>query len=187
MEKYLYLTKKSWVSAWVDGGEIPLNVSSTYLSQERQGTMTPDENLLDSSTHPYSIFGSSIHIEGTDIKIGQFYRDGSLVASDIVVNRKFEDGLVLCFANSFSAEIASRLGKEACVRIHNIYDLKKILDDQVGFESEMRACEYTQGHHRNHFLKSDKDMWQDEFRLFWKGKKSQMVTLPAGVGVEISL
>jgi len=44
----------------------------------------------------------------------------------------------------------------------------------------MRDCEYTDSHQRNHFLKSAKDKWQDEFRVFWKGNKMRMVKIPAG-------
>ena len=40
----------------------------------------------------------------------------------------------------------------------------------------MKDCAYTDGHQRNHFLKSTKDAWQDEFRIFWNVHKSENIS-----------
>lgn len=187
MEKYLYLTQHSWVTSWVEGGEVPLVVSSTYLSQERSGTLTPDENLIESSTHPQSIFGSSASVTGRDNFIGTFVRNGEVVANNIMINHYVEDGLVLCLANSCRDDIARGLGKLACVKIHDVNELKATLDEQVGSASIMGPCKYTTSYHRNHFLKSVEDEWQDEFRLFWKGIGSRTVIIPKGIGVQVPI
>jgi len=49
MEKYLYLTKVEWVDAWINGGEIPIALASTYFRKERDGIYTPDENQIHES------------------------------------------------------------------------------------------------------------------------------------------
>lgn len=188
MKKYLYLTKPEWVFPWIRGGVVPLFQASTYLSDERDGVMTPDENLIDTSTHDIKSLGGLIQVEGgaTAVITDSFF-DGVYYPGTMMFNRNKEDGLVLCLANSKSAEIARRLGKHACVEISNVEHLKRYLDRQLGIESVMRACEYTDGHNRNHFLKSSLDSWQDEFRIFWPEAKSTRVSIPSGMAKKVKI
>ncbi|HGF0769551.1 TPA: hypothetical protein ACF7ZB_001869 [Kluyvera georgiana] len=188
MKKYLYLTKKEWVFPWTRGGIVPLYQASNYLSDERIGVMTPDENLIDTSTHDIKAFGGSVKIEGggtilcTNSNLnGQFY------PGTVKFEQRVEDGLVLCLANKKSAEVAEKLGKRACVEISDVERLKYFLDRQIGINGIMRSCEYTNGHNRNHFLKSHLDSWQDEFRIFWPGAKSIRVSIPSGIAKEVKL
>ena len=52
MENFLYLTESEWAKTWVVGGEIPIKLASSYLSDNREGVMTPDENLIHESEVP---------------------------------------------------------------------------------------------------------------------------------------
>jgi len=98
-----------------------------------------------------------------------------------------EDGLILSFCNSHDDEIATRLGKSCCVRISNIKELYLSINKQLGVKGKMGDCKYTQGHNRNHFLKSVEDEWQQEFRMFWAYPKNAMVTIPSGLGKLLSI
>lgn len=182
LEKYLYLTELSWVDPWVTGGNVPLKIASTYKSIERQGIYTPDENLIDSSTHDVNMFKGALSIENSDVTIYGAVIDGVPYREVMKFDRKIEDGLVLCLANRRSNYIAKRLKKKTCVKIFDVNKLKKLLDDQIGVESQMGPCSYTDTHHRHHFLKSDMDAWQEEFRLFWPGVGSTSVNICKGMG-----
>lgn len=187
MKKYLYLTQKKWVQPWIKGGVVPLFSASKYLSDERSGVFTPDENLIDTSTHDVKNYSGMITMEGdSTLTITNSFVRGTF-HSRMVFDQKIENGLVLCLANSKSIDIAKRLGKEACVEILNVDLLKRYLDKQIGANSIMRPCEYTDGHNRNHFLKSSQDAWQDEFRIFWPGVDSLRVSIPSGIGREVKL
>ncbi len=188
MKKYLYLTKPEWVFPWIRGGVVPLFQASTYLSDERDGVMTPDENLIDTSTHDIKAFAGHIKVEGgaTAIVTNAIF-DGVHYPGTMVFHRKTEDGLVLCLANSKSAELAKRLGKRACVEINDVELLKRYIDRQLGVVGVMKACEYTDGHNRNHFLKSSHDSWQDEFRIFWPEAKTTRVSIPSGIAKKVKI
>lgn len=188
MKKYLYLTKKEWVFPWTRGGVVPLFQASTYLSDERDGVMTPDENLIDTSTHDIKAFGNLVKMDGGGtIKFIDSTIDGVMHKGTIKFERKIEDGLVLCLANTKSTELARKLGKVACIEIRDVEQLKVHLDKQIGIPSVMAQCEYTNGHNRNHFLKSSLDSWQDEFRIFWPGAKSTRVSIPSGAAKQVKL
>ncbi|MCK7149762.1 hypothetical protein L8O47_02340 [Enterobacter roggenkampii] len=188
MKKYLYLTKSEWVSPWTRGGVVPLFQASTYLSDEREGVMTPDENLIDTSTHDIKAFSRFIEMQGggTATFINSTF-NGSFYPGTIKFEQRFEDGLVLCLANSKSTTLARRLGKRACVEISDVELLKRHIDKQLGVAGFMRPCEYTDGHNRDHFLKSSLDSWQDEFRIFWSGVKSTRVSIPSGIAREVKI
>lgn len=189
MEKYLYLTHSSWSDAWLYGGKVPLYQSSKYLSEERHATFTPDENLIDKSTHDIEEFQGFINISGDcTLFIDEHTTfDEKSYAGGVHIDRRYEDGLVLCMANRRSNYIAKKLGKMACVKIIDLEKLKSVLDQQIGMIGEMGYCTYVANHERGHFLKSSKDAWQDEFRIFWPGAKSQEVIIPPGTAVKISI
>ena len=68
-----------------------------------------------------------------------------------------------------------------CVELTDIAKTKKQLDKRLGIRSEMKKCEYTEDHQRNHFLKHKDDSWQDEYRIFWKSQQGRRwVTIPSG-------
>jgi hypothetical protein len=55
---FLYLNEVSYANAWTTGGVVPLSLASKYHSEERAGTMTPDENgvLRIRSAHEIAAF-----------------------------------------------------------------------------------------------------------------------------------
>ncbi|MEG4316486.1 hypothetical protein U8L64_15885 [Pseudomonas sp. FIP_A4] len=189
MHKYLYLTKAQWVDTWVNGGSIPIALASSYLSDIRDGIMTPDENLIHESNIPIpSLQQHGIHIENTrNITITGFISNGIRQPDILHANYYKEDGLILSFCNSFNREIAKRMGKEACVRILNIEKLRKSIDKQIGCKGIMKDCEYTSSHNRNHFLKHESDAWQDEYRMFWRTTRERWVVLPEGTAELVAI
>ncbi|EIV7044122.1 hypothetical protein [Citrobacter braakii] len=187
MEKYLYLTKCEWVSPWVNGGEIPLSCASSYKRVERGGVFTPDENLIDNSTHDINQFGSAFCIENSTVNFYGGFINGKSLPEFMRFDRRTEDGLVLCLANRRSNYIAKKLGKNACVKILDVIALKNSLDEQIGIESEMGPCRYTVSHSRGHFLKSALDSWQDEFRLFWPNTQARYVFIPPNIAIQIPI
>ena len=185
MEKYLYLTEIEWADAWVNGGEIPLALASTYKKNFREGTYTPDENLIHESPVDLKSLSPAIHIpDGANVKdltVTNNYMNGARIPDIVNANYYTEDGLILSLSNSYSEEIARRLGKKACVKILNVEKLRKKIDKQLGYKGVMGECEYTIDHQRSHFKKSVEDLWQDEFRIFWKYPYEKWVKVPEGV------
>lgn len=187
MEKYLYLTEYSWVSPWINGGEVPLSCASAYKSVERAGVYTPDENLIDNSTHDINQFGSAFLIENSTVNFYGGSVNGKPLPDFMRIERRTEDGLVLCLANRRSNYIAKKLGKKACVKILDVEALKSCLDAQIGVESLMAPCKYTSDHSRGHFLKSSLDSWQDEFRIFWPNTMACKVNIPPNIALRIPI
>jgi hypothetical protein len=98
-----------------------------------------------------------------------------------------EDGLILSFSNALDTAIARRLGKLACVEILDTMALKRLIDTQLGVVGYANNCQYTHDHQRNHFLKSNEDAWQEEYRMFWPVLLATTVSLPPNVGRQIEL
>ena len=181
IQKYLYLTKYEWTSAWINGGTVPLSLASKYLSSSRSGTQTPDETRIHSSPHDLTKLPLVKIDPDTNIRNITFTGNrlnGVLLPN--VINGKYyrEDGLILCFCNSRSRAIAKSLGKVACVKINDMLTLKQHIDNQLQVEGIMQPCEYTNDHQRGHFLKSTKDAWQEEYRIFWPYPEPQYVEIP---------
>lgn len=187
MEKYLYLTKVEWTEAWISGGKIPISLASTYLSQDRSGTKTPDENFVYDSPVDLKIFRPGINVPDAanvrGLTITRSYYNGARLPEVINANHYREDGLILSFCNEFSDEIASRLGKSACIKILDVEKLRRKIDKQLGCRGEMNDCLYTPGHQRGHFLKHIDDSWQREFRIFWRTLNEKWVTVPKDTAV----
>lgn len=189
MKTYLYLTEEEWVNPWVNGGVIPVSLASKYLSNERYQTSTPDENLIhespvDLTRRPEISFSNGGGAKGITL-LGNVYNGASL--PDVAgANYYHEDGLILSFSNTLSSHIANELGKSACVEIVDIHKLKSHIDTQLGCVGVMQKCKYTDDHQRNHFLKSEKDEWQDEFRMFWPIQQAAEVVLPPGIGNKVA-
>ncbi|MDQ6976582.1 MAG: hypothetical protein Q9M75_00555, partial [Ghiorsea sp.] len=110
------------------------------------------------------------------------YINGSRVPDIINASYYEEDGLILSFCNNLNESIALKLGKKCCVKISNLRKLRKIIDKQVGVKGIMGECKYTEDHNRSHFLKSNEDSWQHEYRMFWRHTENQVVTIPKGFG-----
>lgn len=180
---YLYLTEVEWADAWVNGGTIPIKSASTYLSQERNGIMTPDETkIYTGASH------DTLRQYGIDLGNSQnFTVSNNIIRGSDGIRRPIPDarayiehGLILSFCTQNSRDIAKKLGKKVCVEILNIEKTKKLLDKKLGIRGEMRECEYTSDHQRNHFLKSEADAWQNEFRIFWKTEvQERSINIPA--------
>ncbi|HBC3955648.1 TPA: hypothetical protein KD883_004656 [Vibrio parahaemolyticus] len=184
MEKYLYLTEVEWADAWINGGEIPISLASSYLSESREGIYTPDENLIHDSSYPIPAFRQfGIHLGNVkNVTMTGNTFNGKKIPDVKNASYYKEDGLILSFCNELDAEIARRLGKKACVKILDMHQLKVALDSEVGSKGIMKNCSYTKGFKRDHFLKSTEDSWQKEFRLFWKSDKSVWVAIPPNIG-----
>lgn len=180
---YLYLTEVEWADTWIDGGTIPIKSASAYLSQERNGIMTPDETKIHIGESYDTLKQYGIHIEN----VQDFtFTNNTTIGPDGIprpipdVRAYTEHGLILSFCTQNSRDIAEKLGKKVCVEILDIKKTKKLLDKKLGIKGEMRECEYTSDHQRNHFLKSDADAWQNEFRIFWKTEvQERSVNIPA--------
>jgi hypothetical protein len=183
--KYLYLSEVEWSNTWINGGDIPISLASTYLNKDRDGILTPDENLIHKSPVNLKGLGSSLHIaEGANVKgltITNSSMDGVRIPNIVKADYYVEDGLILSFCNSLSSDVAKKLKKKACVKITNIEKLRKSIDKQLGIKGIMKKCEYTNDHQRNHFLKSVEDSWQDEYRIFWKYPTNKVVKIPSGL------
>jgi hypothetical protein len=195
MKKYLYLTKAEWANTWINGGVVPIKLASSYLSQERIGVKTPDENLVDNTPVPLSSLKEFIRIDNDsdihdftfagNVSIGQDGRK-RLLPNMYNVSRYREDVLVLCFSNTCSLNLLKKLEKAVCIEIESVNQLKQILDRQLGVVGEARNCDYTIGHQRNHFLKSKEDEWQQEYRICWKSSKEAFVTIPTGFAKHVN-
>lgn len=184
---YLYLRESEWIDAWINGGIIPINPASTYLSMERKGIMTPDETLIYESTHDVESWPGFIEMDDvSDITFGSVRLNGKLMGTNIHIKEKRrEDGVILSFCNHFSPETAKRLdGKKACVEIVDMELLKSSISKQLGVDCQSGNCQYSESHNRNHFLKSINDKWQDEFRLFWNYPRPIKVEIPKGIAKE---
>ena len=188
--KYLYLTKSEWVRTWVRGGRIPILPASTYLSSDRAGTLTPDENLIhDAPVDVTKLAGIRIGPEVNIRSLSVRNTEWAGIRNPDFENASYyrDDGLVLSFASRNRQSIADRLGKVACVKILDMEALKRTIDRQLDISSTMKSCEYTTDHRRNHFLKSFEDEWQCEYRMFWPLKKSVEVVLPAGLAKRVAI
>ena len=180
MEIFLYLTEPAWTKAWIEGGEIPISLASSYLSDSREGIMTLDENLVHESAVPIpSLKQHGYHFENVkSLTFTGNYSNGIRLPDLHNVNYYTEDGLILSFCNHFDKSTAGEFGKKACVKILNLEKTRRKIDKQLGCKGVMKACEYTNDHQRNHFLKSKEDEWQDEFRIFWKMQNPKWVKIP---------
>lgn len=182
MKKYLYLTERRFADAWIHGGLVPFYKASRYKSETRDGVYTPDENQIDETTFDFRPYSQLIQFADTSINNHVSLNvDGVEVVKDALINRYVEDGLVVCLSNTRSLFLARKLGKQVCIRINDVEKLKSLIDDFVGIEGVAGFCSYTLGHNRNHFLKSYEDVWQDEYRLFWKDQDSIEIELPPGM------
>ncbi|CAI1583531.1 MULTISPECIES: hypothetical protein [Serratia] len=184
MKKYLYLTKPEWADAWVNGGKIPLNLATAYKRMDRDGIYTPDEGIIYETTHDvdaidprYLQFGETFK----DCSVGGIYVNGVLVVPPVSGSRYEDDGVILSLCNVRDDEIKKRLNKQVGVEILDVYKLKEVIDSQLKVNSDAKSCSYTSGHIRNHFTKSEKDSWQNEFRLFWSIQGPVEVELPSGI------
>jgi len=181
MHKFLYLREKSWIESWVNGGHIPISLASRYVSNDRVGIMTPDEKRIYKSRYNRAQLANAglMMINCKNIVITNHIGDGERL--DTVHSDYEEDGAILSFCDVFDLDIALRLKKKACVKIKSINRLKHHIDKQAPCISVVSSCQYTLGHDRNHFLKSNEDSWQREFRMFWGVRTEFTVKLPSGI------
>lgn len=175
------MTEFDWHETWVKGGEIPIRLASAYLNNERSGIMTPDENLIHDSNVDIRSLSPAIHMENVKgINMTNVVINGVRIPDINNASYYREDGLILSFCNRESEAIARELGKQCCVRVSKLKELRKCIDAQVGVKGIMGPCEYTEDHQRNHFLKSVEDSWQEEYRMFWRYPNDTKVVIPSG-------
>lgn len=191
MEKIRYLAEPAHAEAWINGGPIPIFPARAYLSDERGGIYTPDENRQLDSNADVGLLPPLLRAEVGRAKYfiatNNTYNGARL--PDVTARSGYLEALVLCMSNDIDADAAGRMGKSVCVRILNVERLKGILDDQVGAESRMGRCRYTDEERQiDHFAKSLHDKWQNEFRFVWPGlDKEVCVELPPSIAERVEL
>lgn len=187
MKAYVYLESRDYVKTWVNGGELPLASITKYLCEEEQrgGNLTPDEGIIDNSTIPQAALG--INAVNSSMIFSNCWSDQLGFISSGTIERYNESGIVLCASLSLKRKIASKLQRDFCVKIHDISKLQVELNRQLNAIGALGVCEYTKGHKRNCFLKSWKDSWQEEVRIFWKDLEPTSVQLPLGLAVEVKI
>lgn len=187
MKAYVYLESRDFVNTWVNGGRLPIASIRKYLCEEekRGGNLTPDEGLIDNSSFPQSAFG--INAENTTINFVNCWSSELGFIRSGKIERYNEEGIVLCASKSLKRKIASKFEREYCVKIYDISKLHVELNRQLNSIGALGVCEYTKGHKRNCFLKSWKDSWQEEVRIFWKDLQPTYVQLPPGLAVEVKI
>jgi hypothetical protein len=196
LNKYLYLNEVAHARTWIEGGIVPLSLASKYRSEERAGTMTPDENGVLRIRRADEIAAFRTHndqVEARNIRWLTRRDDGTVV--EMAMDIGYVDGLVVCLSNGRNDEIWAAVGKKACVAIADAFQLymtiDRLLDDQDLFtdpppcvaiaRGRHARCEYTDTAQREVFLKSALDAWQDEYRLFWHTDRAAQVLLPGGL------
>ena len=184
---YLYLEEIHYTETWVNGGKIPIKLASSYKSDKRSGIHTPDEGIIDNTVDnivngqnsPIRIDRGIMEFlypeEKRQFTNSNVFQNIAFFVNDTPINSygyysNIEDGLILSFCTKFCMNIMQRLGKKVCIQISNIFTLKQLLDKQLGCVGEYKKCKYTKTHNKNHFLKSNDDEWQQEWRIFWDKK-----------------
>ncbi|WP_223506805.1 hypothetical protein [Pseudomonas sp. GL-RE-29] len=184
MSLYLYLNEHWHADTWVVGGVIPINPASFYRRMERGGIFTPDENLIHKSEVDLTGLSPFIHIDpGAEVRgltVTNSRMNGMPIPDIHDAHYYHEDGLILSFSYRLTGTLARKMKKKACVKIVDMDLLKRHLDNQIGVVSKAGPCYYTADHQRNHFLKSNLDEWQAEYRLFWPADKKVEVSVPPG-------
>jgi hypothetical protein len=178
--KYRYFDRVEYALPYVEGGLARINLASSYLSDQRMGTQTPDEvRNLHVQGIPPELFDRLFSFQSP---IGSFF--------DIEGEQYLENGLVLCMSNSLSLGAAGRLKKNVIVEISNPLKLYEVINAALGIAAVAAHCRYTSGPERNHFLKGEEDAVLDEFRFFWPGTNELLapvdVLLPPGLGVLVN-
>lgn len=192
MKKFRYLDEHAHADAWINGGKVPLRLASSYRSVERNGIMTPDENLIYKSNYDLDQLRPALNIGNgvQNIRIGIAIIDGVVRATDLQADRYEDDGIILCLSNSRSSTLAAMMDKTICVEIQDVGHLKSVIDAQLKTVGTAAPCTYTDSYERNHFLKDKADAWQDEFRLFWPvvpETQPVWVELPPGIAILVPL
>lgn len=194
---FLYLGERSFADTWLDGGSIPLFPARKYLSEDRAGIYTPDEihQLKLTGGLPKRAFGQSGLFNTRGQNVTLHFENCAIYQDDVAWSgsgsyTEYEDeAYLLCLACAPSADIMQRLGKSVCIEILDIASLADALDQQLGCRSERGRVTYTAEQNRGHFLKSEADAWQEEYRLVWRitGSEPKWATVPAGSARLITL
>ena len=188
----LYLNDPAHCDAWVNGGRVPINPASTYLSNVRKGTRTPDENrqfrykgipeaLVNPNMGwvPFTV-GDNTSARVSDVTIVTSERFDYIEQAEL--HSRIEDGLILSFSRERVPQWREE-GKRACVRIVNFYKLLASANRGLRQTCVHKGIDYTEKAERNHFLKSDEDQWQCEYRMFWKRRDpvETWIHIPPGI------
>ena len=190
--KYLYLAAESHADTCVRGGMIPIKLASTYLSDQRAATRTPDEGRIYDSAVDLEVYQPVVRFVGDgfrNITLTKIFKDGQKLPDVFGASRYRDDGLILSFCNQNSEAVARRFNRQVCVQILDIGALKRCIDQQIGIKGIMAPCRYTTDHQRNHFLKSTEDAWQQEYRLFWArtDDKERWVQINTGLARRVDI
>lgn len=174
---FLYLNEHWHADAWISGGgPVPINPASSFRSQERRGTSTPDEvvqRAVSGLAPPLAELVKSAFSGGTVI-----FEGVTLTAPDgsqTVIDRGFhhyqeDDSLIVCLSKTLSKEQARRFSeggpeKKTVVRIKDPVLLLRDLGEKLGIAGQLDHVRYTYGLDRGRFVKHVSDAWQSEVRL----------------------
>lgn len=166
---------------------MPIKKASAYKSQDRSGTLTCDENRLDSG---FNISGDDADFvrtifsgSGGGLNARSIKLPGGRTIHNVILNFAGWDGHILCFSNRQSKSLCRRMRKKACVLIKDPQALFDTISAQLGSVGSIGECEYTHGPERSVFTKSFRDAWQDEFRMYWSVDRDvTTVAIPPGTG-----
>jgi len=190
---YLYLDRSEYVETWLNGGEVPFFPARKYLSDERKGTLTPDEILQENweGVERQDLDRMGIHVPTGSVRNLQFidcsYNGSSF--PDTHISSYFEDVALFCCSRSLSMELMERFEKKAVVEIVSLNFLINQIEDSVGEPCRFGYVSYTNTKRRSHFLKSSDDSWQDEYRIVipWVEQTPVNIGIPAGIAKLIDL
>jgi hypothetical protein len=185
---YLYLKQQSYADTWVKGGQVPIELASTYRSIERRGILTPDEvrQYFVRGVNPKDLDGFFKINGAKNFRMIGCTINGKPIDNAIISDYS-EDAYLLCLSQTCSHELMEKLEKSVCVEIVDFDLLRESLNRQVGSELQFGPITYTSGADRDHFTKSSRDEWQDEYRLAWVAASNlqQIVEIPRGVAVQV--
>ena len=196
MRYFKYLERQEFAKTWIEGGFVPINPASAYYSSERGGKFTPDELMQRSLVGPMQGL-----IDSRVIGIQQNTNANITVRNCLIIDPsgvqvidyaahlvRREDSYIDCYSTELSSVLSIELQRNFVVEISDIEALASAFDRQIGLRSLRRAVDYTDSYDRSHFVKSNSDSWQKEFRLVWMkdGVEPFLVEVPSGLCIDRS-
>lgn len=201
-EWYLYLSKREWATAWVDGGNIPIAPAAKYVGGETAGTQTPDELVQVDAFHVDPEAANALRASFVGGPTGVIFDGVTVVLPDgreSVINGHVrlatEETIILSFSRLCERRLMRLLKddagnpKEAIVRITDPQALLDDLSAQLGIQGRCEHFNYTRSASRSHYLKGWNDRHMAEIRLFWPMSPAteRWVTLRPGMADLVDL
>ncbi|TGX55982.1 hypothetical protein E5A73_02380 [Sphingomonas gei] len=189
---FKYFEKKDYALSWERGGQIPISLASSFLSNHRDGIFTPDEVLQARLVGCKKSDFRGILELGPDVRGGRIHNIGFKDFGDddftyvkhAEIDHFEEDAYILCMSTVLSAGLMAMLKKSCAIEILDLERLRSSLDEVLGKKSVSGSVRYTNNEDRGHFMKSEADSWQEEYRMAWtsSGQPTVWVDIPEGIG-----